>query len=156
MVKHLNNTKILQSETCPCDSSSSNTLSFLAKVTCISSFLSGPSDSLCTGKYVCGYVKSFPGSTVARDEGLSLGQNMPQRKKWQPPPLFLPVKFDGQRNLLDYSPQGHTPMYFQLFYTSGRILHRKCTVGEYDSNLLYISEVKNRVPYMYLGKKQQQ
>lgn len=97
MVKHLNNTKILQSETCPCDSSSSNTLSFLAKVTCISSFLSGPSDSLCTGKYVCGYVKSFPGSTVARDEGLSLGQNMLLEKEMATPPLFLPVKFDGQR-----------------------------------------------------------
>jgi len=29
------------------------------------------------------------------------------RKKWQPAPVFLPGKSNGQRSLADYSPQGH-------------------------------------------------
>ena len=29
------------------------------------------------------------------------------RKKWQPTPVFLPGKFQGQRSLVIYSPQGH-------------------------------------------------
>ena len=29
------------------------------------------------------------------------------RKKWYPTPAFLPGKFYGQRNLVDYSPWGH-------------------------------------------------
>jgi len=28
-------------------------------------------------------------------------------KKWQPTPVFLPGKFQGQRSLVDYSPWGH-------------------------------------------------
>ena len=28
------------------------------------------------------------------------------RRKWQPPPVFLPGKFHGQRSLADYSPWG--------------------------------------------------
>ena len=28
------------------------------------------------------------------------------RRKWQPTPVFLPGKFDGQRSLADYSPWG--------------------------------------------------
>ena len=30
----------------------------------------------------------------------------PQRRKWQPTPVFLPGKSHGQRNLAGYSPQG--------------------------------------------------
>ena len=29
------------------------------------------------------------------------------RRKWQPTPVFLPVKFHGQRSLVGYSPWGH-------------------------------------------------
>ena len=29
---------------------------------------------------------------------------IPWRRKWQPTPVFLPGKFHGQRNLVEYSP----------------------------------------------------
>ena len=32
---------------------------------------------------------------------------IPWRRKWQPPPVFLPGKSHGQRTLVGYSPQGH-------------------------------------------------
>ena len=31
---------------------------------------------------------------------------IPWRRKWQPAPVFLPGKSDGQRSLVGYSPQG--------------------------------------------------
>ena len=31
---------------------------------------------------------------------------IPWRRKWQPTPVFLPVKSRGQRSLVGYSPQG--------------------------------------------------
>ena len=31
---------------------------------------------------------------------------IPWNRKWQPPPVFLPGKFHGQRNLAGYSPWG--------------------------------------------------
>ena len=33
-----------------------------------------------------------------------LGQEDPQRRKWEPAPVFLPGKFHGQRRLAGYSP----------------------------------------------------
>ena len=36
----------------------------------------------------------------------SLGQEDPWIKKWQPTPVFLPVKFHGQTSLAGYSSQG--------------------------------------------------
>ena len=35
-----------------------------------------------------------------------VGKN-PQRRKWQPTPVFLPGESHGQRSLGDYSPYGH-------------------------------------------------
>ena len=32
---------------------------------------------------------------------------IPWSKKWQPTPVFLPVLFPGQQNLVSYSPWGH-------------------------------------------------
>ena len=32
---------------------------------------------------------------------------IPWRKKWRPPPEFLPGEFHGQRSLVHYSPRGH-------------------------------------------------
>jgi len=32
--------------------------------------------------------------------------NIHQRRKWQSTPGFLPGEFQGQRTLIDYSPQG--------------------------------------------------
>ena len=37
---------------------------------------------------------------------LSLGQEDPLEKKWQPTPVFLPGEFHGQRRLVGYSPWG--------------------------------------------------
>ena len=34
-------------------------------------------------------------------------RKIPWRRKWQPTPVFLPVKSQGQRNLVVYSPCGH-------------------------------------------------
>ena len=34
-------------------------------------------------------------------------RKIPWRRKWQPIPLFLPVKSHGQRSLVGYSPWGH-------------------------------------------------
>ena len=35
-------------------------------------------------------------------------RKIPWRGAWQPTPVFLPEEFQGQWNLADYSPQGHT------------------------------------------------
>ena len=32
---------------------------------------------------------------------------IPWRREWQLTPVFLPGEFDGQRSLVDNSPQGH-------------------------------------------------
>ena len=34
-------------------------------------------------------------------------RKIPWRRKWQPPPIFLPGKSHGQRSLAGYSPWGH-------------------------------------------------
>ena len=36
----------------------------------------------------------------------SLGREDPQRRKWQPTPVFLPEEFHGQSSLAGYSPWG--------------------------------------------------
>ena len=38
---------------------------------------------------------------------LSLGQNIPWRREWQPAPVFLPGKSHRQRSLVEYSPWDH-------------------------------------------------
>ena len=46
-------------------------------------------------------------ATDAGDAGLIPGSGkIPWRRKWQPTPIFLPGESHGQRNLVDYSPQG--------------------------------------------------
>ena len=47
-------------------------------------------------------VKNLP--TVWETMVLSLSQEDPQRRKWQPTPIYLPGEFCGQRTLVDYSP----------------------------------------------------
>ena len=42
-------------------------------------------------------VKNLPAMQETRV--LSLGQEMPWRRKWQPTPVFLPGEFNGQRIL---------------------------------------------------------
>ena len=43
----------------------------------------------------------------AGDWGLILQSEDPQRRKWQPTPVFLPGEFLGKRSLAGYSPLGH-------------------------------------------------
>ena len=43
-----------------------------------------------------------------RDKGFDLWVGkLPWRRKWQPTPVFLPGKFQGERRLAGYSPWGH-------------------------------------------------
>ena len=55
----------------------------------------------------------FPGGSVGKESACSMGdldswvRKSPWRRKWQPTPVFLPREFQGQRNLLGYSPWGH-------------------------------------------------
>ena len=58
---------------------------------------------------------SFPGGSVIKNPPVNAGEvglipglgRFPQRRKWQPTPVFLPGKSHGQRTLASYSPQGH-------------------------------------------------
>ena len=54
-------------------------------------------------------VKNLPAKAGdARDLGSTPGSGRsPWIRKWQPTPVFLPGKYHGQRNLMDYSPRGH-------------------------------------------------
>ena len=65
---------------------------------------------LLPGNQVALVVKNLPANLGdLRDEGLIPGLGrFPWRKAWQPSPVFLPGESHGQRNLLDYSPWGHT------------------------------------------------
>ena len=56
-------------------------------------------------------LMSFPGGSVVKNPPAtqemwiwSLGLEKPQRRKWQPTPVFLPEKSHGQRSLVGYSP----------------------------------------------------
>ena len=53
-------------------------------------------------------VKNLPANAGdAGDMGLdSWVRRIPWRRKWQPTPVFLPGKSQGQRSLVGYSPQG--------------------------------------------------
>ena len=54
----------------------------------------------------------FPGGTSGKESTCQYKrcvfnlciQEIPQTRKWQPTPVFLPGKLHGQRNLMDWSP----------------------------------------------------
>ena len=60
------------------------------------------------------YIHSFSGDTSGKESASQCKRHRgifdpwvernPSRKKWQPTPVFLPVKSHGQRNLVGYSP----------------------------------------------------
>ena len=58
---------------------------------------------------------SFPGQSVVKNPPVNAGEaglipglgRFPRRRKWQPPPVFLPGESHGQRTLVGYGPQGH-------------------------------------------------
>ena len=69
----------------------------------------------------------FPGSSAGKESacqcrrpefGPSVGK-IPQRRKWQPTPVFLPGESHGQRSLAGYSPWGHKELEMtkQLIHT---------------------------------------
>ena len=57
----------------------------------------------------------FPGGSDGKVSAYNVGRprfdswvkKIPQRRKWQPIPVFLPGKFHGQRSLVGYSLWGH-------------------------------------------------
>ena len=55
-------------------------------------------------------LMSFPGGSVVKNPATqemwvwSLGLEEPQRRKWQPTPVFLPEKSHRRRSLVGYSP----------------------------------------------------
>ena len=62
-------------------------------------------DALWTSQVVL-VVNSPPANAGdKRDEGSWVGK-IPQRRAWQPTPVFLPGKSQGQRSLAGYSPWG--------------------------------------------------
>ena len=48
----------------------------------------------------------FPGGSVGKESACNAGDlgSIPQRRAWQPTPVFLPGKAHAQRSLAGYSP----------------------------------------------------
>ena len=63
---------------------------------------------LCTGaSQLALVVKNLPANVADMRHGFNLWvRNIPWRRKWQPTPVFLPGKSNGQRSLAGYSPWG--------------------------------------------------
>ena len=52
-------------------------------------------------------VIGYRSACNAGDPGLTPWiRNIPWRREWQPPPVFLPEEFHGQRSLMGYSAWG--------------------------------------------------
>ena len=52
-------------------------------------------------------VKNLPANVADMRHGFNLWvRKIPWRRKWQPTPVFLPGKSNGQRSLAGYSPWG--------------------------------------------------
>ena len=68
-----------------------------------------------TSRILSKYLQGFPGGPGVKNPPASAGdagsnsglERSPQRKKWQPPQVFLPGKFNGQRSLAGCSPWVH-------------------------------------------------
>ena len=74
-------------------------------------------------------------------------RKIPGRKKWQPPPVFLPRKSHGQRSLVGYSPWGPK----ESNMTQPELLHthtktKLLQLNTTDNYILYIQ-------YMYKRKR---
>ena len=61
------------------------------------------------------WVKNLP--EIQETRVLSLGWEIPWRRKWQPTPVFLPEKSHGQRSLVGYSQKDHKELYATTKYT---------------------------------------
>ena len=78
----------------------------------------------------------FPGGSVVKNLPASAGDvkrhrfdfwvgKIPWSRKWQPTLVFLPEKFHGQRNLVDYSPWGHKKWDTTEWLSTAQHKHRK-------------------------------
>ena len=53
------------------------------------------------------WVKNLPSMQKTQEMWVwSLAWEVPRKRKWQPTPVFLPEKSQGQRSLVDYNPKG--------------------------------------------------
>ena len=54
-------------------------------------------------------VQGFPGGSDGKESARNVGDlvSIPERREWQPTPVFVPGEFQGQRNLAGYSAWGH-------------------------------------------------
>ena len=71
-----------------------------------------------------GSVVKNPPSNARRCRRCKVGM-MPQRREWQPAPVFLPGKCHGQRSLVGYNPGGCK----ELDTTKQLIMHQKWDLG---------------------------
>ena len=69
----------------------------------------------------------------------SLGKEDPQRRKWQPTPVFLPRKPHRQRSLLGYSPWGHKRVGHDLVTTQQEQSQLACPCGRPLSGILIVN-----------------
>ena len=67
-----------------------------------------------------GFSCGFAGGSVVKNppanagDAVDMGSNIPWRRKWQPTPELLSEKSHGQKSLVDYSPQGHKRVRYDL------------------------------------------
>ena len=52
-------------------------------------------------------VKNLPANRGDARDGSSHGSGRSPEEGWQPTPVFIPGKSQGQRSLADYNPLGH-------------------------------------------------
>ena len=52
-------------------------------------------------------VKNPPANAGDPGDAGWIPGNIPWRRAWQPNPVFMPGKFQGQRSLVGYGPWGH-------------------------------------------------
>ena len=57
---------------------------------------------------------------------------IPWRRKWQPPPVFLPGKFSGQRSLVSCSPRSYKESDTTEHNTQNKILFKENTLAWKD------------------------
>ena len=72
-------------------------------LSCFSSFSSSP---LCFKGFLGGSVVKNPPANAGDVDSIPGLNRSPRIKKWQPTPIFLPIKSHGQRSRVGYSSKG--------------------------------------------------
>ena len=111
--------------------------------------LSGPPSTYC-----------FPGVSDSKESARKAGDpgsvpelgRFPQRKAWQPTPVFLPGESHGQRSLVGYGPQGRkesgttevtntTYTYCTVSRFAGLVGRQDCRAGGHPTTLIHVPSV---------------